>query len=151
MPSVIHSQQYLKEAYAALGKAHYSTPRDANVVCPHEDWFVREYIPHLDKITLPYVAETYDCDDFVDEARLLLTRSLCITPEFRGKGHSLAYVEGAIRGDLNGVRDGMHATGLIRFSNGRLCFFEPQPSTQRLTDAKDACAAGIFIPRECRL
>tara|TARA_S200002703_G_scaffold159632_2_gene173829 strand:- start:1164 stop:1637 length:474 start_codon:yes stop_codon:yes gene_type:complete len=157
MPSVIPATQIWNEAYGVFGKGPvFSVPRDAKVVCPDYDWFVDEFIPKLDQVTLPYVSEAYDCEDFCAEAQVLMTRS--VRPNYK-TGHTLNYVELQIPPgqELHRVQGGergqWHATNVVRFSDGRWFFFEPQPGpiNRRLTQAFTIMDSVRPAVREVRL
>ncbi len=154
MAQVLNIDQIWAEARVMLGNTRYAPPRDSRIVCPSREWFMEEFIPKLDAITAPYVVNTYDCEDFCQQAQVLMTQCVRANEEFHGAGHMLGYVELTIPPgeQLATVRDGIHATNVIRFDTGEWFLFEPQPVplADRLTIPAVALARGITL-REVRL
>tara|TARA_Y100000593_G_scaffold40122_1_gene77355 strand:+ start:2159 stop:2626 length:468 start_codon:yes stop_codon:yes gene_type:complete len=152
MASVIPYARYVQEIHTLIRDgAVINTPRDgSDIVCPSQEFLEREFLPALDKVTKPYVVNTYDCEDFCAEAHILMTRSVLANGVYHGKGHSLGYAEVIIPSGvaLNGVSDGVHATNMVRTDNGGWFFMEPQPGpAQRLENPLDAFDRGIRIRR----
>ena len=136
MAAIIPFQRYLQEVHSIIeGGAVINTPRDGGpVVCPSMEFITDDFLPKLDSITLPYIVNTYDCEDYCAESQILMTRSLAANEAYQGLGHSLGYAEIIIPNGvtLNGVTDSVHATNLIRLDNGSWWFMEPQPSRERM-------------------
>ena len=151
MAAIIPAQRYLQEVLSLIRDgAVINTPRDwADVVCPSRAFIEEDFLPALDAVTLPYITNTYDCEDYCAESQILMSRSLLTDPRYYGCGHSLGYAEVIIPNGvtLNGVTDGVHATNMIRLDDGTWWFMEPQPSLERLTNPLTAFDKGVRARR----
>lgn len=145
---IVHSTKAL-QAFHDLRKGIPQSPLvDDRLVCPSQDWLTGTFWPWAKGYLRTYTPERFDCDDFCDKLRVLFTECLVATSDAGnvGKAFFTCYVK--LNGDLNGVRDGYHATNLVLVDdgteNGKLVFFEPQNG--RVTDAKTAVDSGLADP-----
>lgn len=155
MPQLVTSGYYVNRCFEIFGNGStFQVARDDKVYCPSHEFMVGEFSERLDKLTPKYIQSAYDCEDFCAEAQALMARVVgdyvSRHDDLPKAGNSLGYIEGIIRGELNGVRDGVHATLFFLDDNDVIWFYEPQPSTPRTTDAFQAMESGIFVPRSVR-
>jgi hypothetical protein len=121
---------------------------DAQLVCPSEDWLRDRFWPWAKGYLRSYTPEKYDCENFCEKMRVLFTECLAETTTVGNVGSAFFTCFVKLSGDLNGVRDGNHATNLVLVDDGsedgKLVFFEPQNG--RITDAKTAVHSGVALP-----
>lgn len=144
----------------ALGARDVKVFQDARYFLPSRQWLGNTFAPFLKgefwQYQRRYIKSKFDCENFAFEAELeadieryvmsraarfavkAATRSLVANPAIEDAGHAFLYAEVSILPgrELNGVRDGKHATNLVLHPDGSASFFEPQNSF--ITDAHEA-------------
>lgn len=113
-----------------------------------EAWLTGTFWPWAKPYLRDYSPQKYDCENFCEKIRVLLTECLAADDSIGPVGCACFIAMLDLHGDLNGVSDGRHATLLVLIDDGsedgRLMFFEPQNG--RITDAKAAVASGVAVP-----
>ena len=141
---VVDCKEFISDCYKLSPTALISPMRDGKLACPSYEWlegpfseFVRDNMQH-------YVTEKFDCDDFALKTVVLGTEALNATDSLIGCGHSIGIAYAFINGELNGVRDGNHATNIVRLDDGRVVFYEPQ--NQKIEFAESVVENGTVKP-----
>lgn len=121
---------------------------DDAFVCPSAAWLTGTFWTWAKPYLRDYSPQKYDCENFCEKIRVLLTECLADDDSIGPVGCACFIACLDLHGDLNGVRDGRHATLLVLVDDGsedgRLMFFEPQNG--RITDAKAAVDSGVAVP-----
>jgi len=115
-----------------FGECQFSPPRDNQFLCPSLPWIRGRFHRRLRADLDPWNLTTNDCDTgaletvVVGERCLKATRSVAFTNQTT---IALWYVHvdlTACKNGINGVRDGQHATNIVRSRAGELHFYEWQ-------------------------
>lgn len=137
------------QAFHSLKRGIPQSPlSDDAFAYPSESWLTGTFWPWARRYLRGYAQQKYDCENFCEKIRTLLTECLAADDSIGPVGFACFIVTLDLHGDLNGVTDGRHATLLVLVDDGsedgKLMFFEPQNG--RITDAKTAVDSGVAVP-----